>query len=99
MTRNFSCKRSMKDRLWCGDYGRRRGVCKVFERSNSLMKRWTTAKGDLRGCPVDQTFYWTSSISKITNLNVKLKQISSDHFDCKQRLWAVSEVVVEGLVG
>ncbi len=50
----------------------------MFVRMNSLMiccggvKRWTTAKGDVRGCPVDQTFCWTSSINKASTLNVKL---------------------------
>ena len=62
------------------------------------MKRSTTAQGDLRGCPVDQTFCWTLSTSKVANLNVKLKPRLSDQFECKRRSSAVSEVVVEELV-
>lgn len=99
MTEDFSCKRRMRNRLWYGDYGRRRGVCKVFVRRNSLMKRWTTAKGDLRGCPVDQTFCWTSMISKVSNVNVKLKPMWSDQSESKQRTPVVSKVVVEELMG
>lgn len=37
VTGDFNCKRRMKDRLWYGGYGRRRGACKVFVRRNSLI--------------------------------------------------------------
>ena len=87
----------MKDRLWYGDCGRRRGVCKVFVWRNSLTKRWTTAKGDLSGCLADQTFSWISDVSKVTDLNVKLKQILDDRFSANNGP-AVSEVTVEGLI-
>lgn len=90
MTGDFNCKRRVKDRLWYGSYGRRRGVCKVFVRRNGLIfcwrgKRWTTAKGDLGGCPVDQTFCWASGISNISSLKVKLKPIFGDRFKCKTK--------------
>ena len=47
MTGDFNCKRGMKDRLWYGDYGRRRGVCKMFVRRNSLMICWRGNAGRL----------------------------------------------------
>lgn len=95
-----ACKRRMKDRLWYGDDGRRRGVCKVLVRKDVLMicwrgKRWTTAKGDVGGCPVNQTFRSTSSISKVANWNMmKLKPMLSDLLECKQRRPAVGEVII-----
>ena len=57
----------------------------MFVRMNSLMKRWTSAKGDLRRCPVDQTFCSDSSISKVTMLYVKLKATLDDEFGCEER--------------
>ena len=63
----------------------------MFVRRNSLMicwrgKRWTTAKGDPFRCPVNQTFCWISSISKDTNLTMKLKLMLSGRFECEQRV-------------
>lgn len=88
VTEDLSCKRRMKDRLWYGDCKRRRGVCKVLVRRDSLMIAGGRNAGRLPRetwvdrCPVDQTLCWTSSMSKITRLNVKLKPSLRDGCEC-----------------
>lgn len=90
VTGDLSCKRRMKDRLWYGDCKRRRGVCKVFVRRDSLMiavgrnagrlprETWVDVQRTKPSC-------WTSSMSKITKLSVKLKPSLRDKCECQQR--------------
>ena len=84
VTGDFSCKCRMKDRLWYGDCRRRRGVCKMLVRRDSLM----IARGRNAGRLPRETWVvdvkWTKPSAgakasvKMRILNVKLKLTLGD---------------------